>query len=166
MHRRVLLSSLAAGVLCGSGCLGGGNDIVTTVARSVSVRPGDGWMAEIQDVSGSGGAIQYKARAARPFEIYFFTTDEQYMFYDTLVDGGDPARTPTGDEAIGDRAEQVSDSAYEASTPNNGARQSIDATGPYYFVVDHSHYGAIGPDETATPLSVFVDMTVTERSLL
>lgn len=165
MRRRAMLSTLAAGVAGGGGCIGGGSEVVTTVQRSVSVQPGDGWVHEIPDVSGSGGAIQYKARASRRFEVYFFTSEEEYMFYDTHLDGGDPARTPDGDGDISDTAEKVSDTGYEATTPNDGARQSIDDEGQYFFVVDHSDFGDASPDKSGAPLSVFVDMTVTERTL-
>lgn len=168
MRRRTVVSSLAAGMVWTGGCLGGGSDIVTNVQRDLAVSPGQGWVERIPDLSGAGGAVQYKARASQPFDVYFFTSEETYMFYDTYVDGGDPARTPSGHGKIGTAAERVSDTTYEAETPNGGARQSIGEAGPYFFVVDHSDYGDSKPDDpdNPQPLSVFLDLTVTKRTLL
>jgi len=165
MHRRVVVSAVVAGLTWAGGCIGGGSEVVTTVQRDVSVTPGQGWVTEIPDVSGSGGAVQYKARASQPFEVYLFTSEEDYMFYDTYVDGGDPARTPGGHDEVSATAEQVSERSYEAATPNDGARESVDAEGPYFFVVDHSNYGDATPADEPSPLSVFLDLTVTERAL-
>lgn len=163
MRRRNALTTLAAGVVSLGGCIGGGSEVVTTVQRSVSVSPGRGWVEKIPDTS--GGAIQYKARANQPFEVFLFTSEEDYMFYDTYIDGGEPARTPEGHDKIGTRAEQVTDTTYEAATPSGGARQQIGTSGPYFFVLDHSNYlGGPGPDDNPSPLSVFLDLTVTERS--
>lgn len=136
---------------------------MTSVQRSVSVTPGQGWIERVPDTD--GGAVQYKARADRPFEVFFFTSEEDFMFYDTFTDGGEPARTPAGHDSIGTAAEKVSDTTYEAETPNGGARESIGEPGPYFFVVDYSAYrDGPAPDEHSSALSVFVDLTVTERS--
>ena len=59
MNRRTLLSTAAVGFADGvSGCIGGGGEVVMTVQRSVSVRPGRGWVKEIPDVSDPGGVVQ------------------------------------------------------------------------------------------------------------
>ena len=140
---------------------------MTTVQRSVSVRPGRGWITEVPDVSDQGGAVQYRARADQPFDVYFFTTSESYVFYDTYTDGNEPAVTPAGDTNVGTTAEEVGADTSEAATPDGGARQPIDDAGPYFFVVDHSGYrGEAVPGEEATPLDAFVDLTVTRRKLL
>lgn len=161
MRRRDVLSAVALGTVPVAGCVGG-NEVVTSVQRTVSVTPGQGWVTEVPDTS--GGAIQYKARANQPFDVFFFTTDEQYLYYRTYTGGDEPARTPAGDRAVGDAAEQVSDTSYQAQTPDGGARESIDADGRCFFVVDHSDYrDGPSPDAEDEPLSVFLDMTVTER---
>ena len=163
MRRRNVLATLAAGVVPVGGCIGGGSEVVTSVQRSISVTPGQGWIERIPDTS--GGAVQYKARSNRPFDVYFFTSEEDFMFYDTYTDGGDPARTPKGHGKIGSRADPVTDTTYEASTPNGGARQQIGTDGPYFFVLDHSNYrDSAGPSDNPSSLSVFLDLTVTEQN--
>jgi len=167
MNRRTLLSTAVVGFAGGvSGCIGGGGEVVTTVQRSVSIRPGRGWVKTIPDVSDPGGAIQYRAKADRKFDIYFFSTEESYMFYDTFVDGDEPAMTPAGNTDVGTTAQLVAEDTYEAATPNDGAREVIDDTGPYFFVVDHSAYGDTTPGDEPKPLDVFVDLTVTQRKLI
>lgn len=167
MERRAVLSSVVAGAAWTAGCIGGGSDVVTTLQRDVVVSPGQGWVKRIPDVSGSGGAIQYKARASQPFDVYLFTGEAEFMFYDTYLDGGKPARKPSGHGSVGATARQVSEGSFEATTPDDGAREPIDAEGPYFFVVDHSDYGdGPAPGDDPSPLSVFLDMTVTERTLL
>ncbi|WP_436926365.1 hypothetical protein [Halosimplex amylolyticum] len=168
MDRRAILSTAALGVAGGlAGCIGGGGEVVTTVQRTVSVQPGQGWIKEIPDVSNPGGAIRYHAKADRPFDVYFFSSEESFMFYDTYTDGDEPALTPAGDTDVSATAEKVAKDAYEAETQKGGARQPIDDSGPYYFVVDHSDYrDEAGPGDEPAPLDVFVDLTVTQRKLL
>lgn len=164
MRRRNVLATLVAGMAPVGGCIGGGSEVVTSVQRSISVSPGQGWIEQIPDTS--GGAVQFKARSDQPFDVYFFTSEEDFMFYDTYTDNGDPARTPDGHGKIGCRAEQVTDTTYEAATPNGGARQEIGTEGPYFFVLDHTNYrDSTGPSDNPSPLSVFLDLTVTEHSL-
>ena len=165
MKRRVLLASLGASAVFGlGGCIGGGSEVVTTVQRTVRVEPGQGWVERVPDVSDPGGAIQYKVSASQPFDVYFFTSEESYMFYDTFVDGGDPAGTPPGDRDVGTAARRLEKDAYRATTKNEGGREPVDASGPYFFVVDHSRYrGERPPGEQADPLSAFVDLTVTKK---
>jgi hypothetical protein len=164
MRRRNVLATLAVGAVPVGGCIGGGSEVVTSVQRSVSVTPGQGWVEEIPDTS--GGAVQYKARADRPFDVYLFTSESEFLRYDAYIDGKGPERTPSGHDEISARAEQVTEATYEAETPDGGARASVDASGPYYFVVDHSDYrdGAT-PGDNPSALSVFLDLTVTERTL-
>jgi hypothetical protein len=165
MRRRNVLATLAAGAVPVGGCIGGGSEVVTSVQRNISVSPGRGWVEEIPDTS--GGAVQYKARADRPFDVYLFTSESEFLQYDAYVDGDDPERTPSGHGKISARAEPVTDTTYEAATPNGGGRASIDASGPYYFVLDHSDYrNGAEPSDNPTALSVFLDLTVTERSFL
>lgn len=154
--------ALGAGSL--AGCIGGGGKVVTTVQRTVSVEPGQGWVKKIPDVSDPGGALQYTAKASQAFDVYFFTSEESYMYYDTYVDGGKPALTPSGDDAIGTTAERLGKDAYQAATPDGGAREQVEESGPYFFVVDHSDYrDGAAPGEEPSPLSAFVDLTVTKH---
>ena len=47
---------------------------------------------------------------------------------------------------------------------DGGAREPLDATGPYYFVVDHSNYRLENRvDEYGEDLSAFVDLKVVEQ---
>ena len=165
MKRREMLRVAGASAGVGlAGCVGGGSDVVETMQRQVSVTPGQGWVTELPDVSDPGGAIQYNVSANQRFDVYFFTSEESYMFYDTFVDGGDPAGTPPGDRDVGTAARRLEKDAYRATTKNEGGREPVDASGPYFFVVDHSRYrGERPPGEQADPLSAFVDLTVTKK---
>lgn len=169
MNRRALLSAAAVGFAGGvAGCVGGGGEVVKTVQREVAVPPGQGWVTEVPDVSDPGGAVRFRVTAEQPFEVYFFTGEESYMFYDTYTDGNEPALTPSGNADVSTAAEQVEDDTYRAETQKGGARQPIDASGPYFFVVDHSGYRGETPpsDEQPTPLEAYVDLTVTQRKLI
>ena len=119
-------------------------------------------------MSDPGGAIRYRAKADRPFDVYFFASEESFMFYDTYTDGDEPALTPNGNGDVSTGAEKVAEDTYAAETHKGGARQPIDDAGPYYFVVDHSGYrGEHSPKtEQPSPLDVFVDLTVTRRKLI
>jgi len=165
MNRRAVLGALGTSVGVGlAGCVGGGSDVVETMQRRVRVTPGQGWVTELPDVSDPGGAIQYNVSADQRFDVYFFTSEESFMFYDTYTDGGDPARTPRGDDSVGTTAERAGDGSYHATTGESGGRESVDESGPYFFVVDHSDYrGGAAPGEQPTPLSAFVDVTVTKK---
>ena len=99
--------------------------------------------------------------------MYFFSSEESYVFYDTFADGDEPAMTPAGNTDMGTTAELVARDTYEAATPDGGARQTVDDTGPYFFVVDHSHYrDEAGPGDEPRPFDVYVDLTVTQRKLI
>jgi hypothetical protein len=167
MDRRAFLSAAGLGLAGGvAGCVGGG-EVVLTVQRTVAVRPGQGWVNETPDASDPGGAVQFRAKASQPFDVYFFTEPESYAFYDTYTDGDESALTPGGHDAVSTSAEQVADDTYGAEAPKGGARQPIDEPGPHYFVVDHSGYREeTVPGEQPEPLSVFVDLTATRRKLL
>ena len=169
MNRRSLLSTTAVGIACGlGGCVSGGGEVVKTVQRDVAVQPGDGWVIDVPDVSDPGGAIRYRTTADRPFDVYFFSNEESYMFYDTFTDGNEPAMTPAGNSDVGTSAQEVGDDTYRAETQNGGARQPIDASGPYFFVVDNSEYREETPPkgDPPSPLEVYVDLTVTQRKLI
>lgn len=168
MHRRAFLSAavgLAGGV---AGCVGGGGEVVETVQREVSVPPGQGWTTKVPDVSDPGGAVRFRVTAEKPFEVYFFSGEESYMFYDTYTDGNEPAMTPAGNSDVSTTAERVGDDAYRAETQKGGARQPVDASGPYFFVVDHSGYrgGHAPSDDQPAPLNPYIDLTVTQRKLI
>ncbi|MDG5777557.1 hypothetical protein VB773_05425 [Haloarculaceae archaeon H-GB2-1] len=167
MRRRHLLRAMGASATLGvAGCIGGGSKIVTNVQRDVSVTPGTGWVQKIPDVSEHGGAIQYSVRAKKPFDVYFFVGESQYLAYDDFTDGTEPPETPFGDASVGTSAEEESNT-YVASTTEDGAREPIEGTGPYYFVVDHSAYlGRTPPKEHGGPLKAFVDLTVTKKRFL
>jgi len=173
MRRRTFLRTAGAGAMAvGSGCLGTGGNVVVNVTESISVDPGDGWVKEVPDVSdGGGGAVSYRIRSRqRAFDVYFDGGEEQFAHYDAFVSGGDPEETPRGHASFSKAAVPKSDAegVYQAATNDDGARESLDATGPYYFVVDHSNYRMENRvDEYGDPLSAFVDLKVVEqRSVL
>jgi len=166
MDRRAFVGALGAAVST-AGCLGGGNEIVVTVRRDVSVQPGTGWVTEIPDVSDDGGAISYVSHASERYDVHFFVGEdriEQYRTYTSETES-DPAGTPSGDRDVSRTATDAGDGQYQATSADDGGRQSIDATGPYYFVLDHSDYptGGARPEEYADPLTVHLDLTVTEQ---
>ncbi|MFB6084843.1 MAG: hypothetical protein ABEJ94_11440 [Halorientalis sp.] len=167
MDRRRFLRHGAVGVTLGTvGCLGIGGEVVVRVQRTVSVEPGSGWIKEIPDVSDNGGTISYISRAQAPFDVYFFTSQRQMRQYDAYVGGDAPRNHPAGDRAIGGTATVTDAGNYAATTTENGGRQPIDETGPYYFVLDHSDYPAAGgarPREIARPRSIYLDLTVTRK---
>jgi len=162
MERRSFLRAVP--LAAGAGCLGGGSDVVVNVQRDVDVRPHTGWTKRIPDIS--DGAISYIARADSRFDVYFF--DESTIgAYWRFIDGGSPDEQPAGDRRIGMRAVRTDEGVYEART-EDGGRQPIEGGGPHYFVVDHSNYrsrGVTKVGEDAGPVSVFVDLTVTDRQL-
>lgn len=150
----------------GAGCLGGGGEVVVSVTRDVHVEPGRAWIErEIPDVSEPGGAIQYIVRSEQPFDVYFFTDETAFERYDAYIKGSDPAETPPGDpEYSGTALPQDDGDLYEASTDDGGARQPLDAAGPYYFAVDHSNYRMeTRVEEYGEELTAFVDLTVIRK---
>jgi hypothetical protein len=167
MERRKYLQRAVTGVTLGTvGCLGSGGEVVVTVSRDVTVEPGTGWIKEIPDVSDPGGSISYITRSQVPFDVYFFTSERQMRRYDAYTDGEEPEKVPTGDLDIGRTATETSGGEYKASTKNDGGRQSVDASGPYYFVLDHSDYPAAGgarPSDMPERRSIYVDLTVTRK---
>jgi hypothetical protein len=167
MQRRRFLQRGAAGLVLGTvGCLGSGGEVVVTVSRDVAVEPGTGWIREIPDVSDPGGSISYISRSQVPYDVYFFTSEEQMQRYDAYTGGEDPEKHPTGDQNVGRTATETESGNYKASTKNDGGRQSIDETGPYYFVLDHSDYPAAGgarPNDMPERQSIYLDLTVTRK---
>jgi hypothetical protein len=174
MQRRSFLRAVGvAGVLGTAGCIGGGSELVANTARTITVEPGTGWITEIPDVSGSGGAISYTADCRRRFDVYFFVGETQVERYRSFVeaadDGGTPPATtgdlPVGNRDVGQTAVSGGGDRYRAATADDGARQPIDESGPYYFVLDHSAYPAGGgayPDDLPEPRSIHLDLTVTK----
>ncbi|WP_226022716.1 hypothetical protein [Halomicrobium salinisoli] len=164
MRRRTLLRSLGASAAAfGAGCLGLGGEVVVSVQQSVRVPAGEGWSRELPDVSDSGGAISYEATSEdESFDVYLFQA-EQFRYYDEYVKGRDPERTPKGIEQFSKVAVETDGGVYEAATANGGARESLDAAGPYHFVVDHSNY-RLGHrmDDHADELSAFVELELVE----
>ncbi|MFB6165518.1 MAG: hypothetical protein ABEJ31_10205 [Haloarculaceae archaeon] len=171
MDRRTYLRTAATGAvgLAGAtaGCIGGGGEVVVNVQRTVTVQPGASWHTEIPDVSGEGGAISYVAKADAPFDVYFFLSEDQYDRYRAYLHGEtDGGSLPAGDQEIGRTATQAGQHTYRASTDDDGARQPIDAAGPYYFVVDHSDYPPAGgafPRDPPERRRVSVSLTVTKQ---
>lgn len=154
----------------GSGCLGGGGEVIVSVQQNVTVEPGNAWMEkEIPDLADSGGAITYIVKAETPFDVYFFSDKSDFEQYDTYIKGGDPDSTPPGNSNLSQAAVQVSGSdVYEATTDNGGSRQSVESSGPYYFAVDHSSYRMENRVEKFDdPLQAFIDLKIIrKRSLL
>jgi hypothetical protein len=74
--------------------------------------------------------------------------------------GEEPEATPAGDPTFSQTAIQREGAdIYEASTDDGGARQPIDAEGPYYFAVDHTSYRMeTRVDEFDDRLTAFVDL--------
>lgn len=175
MDRRSLLRRAGvAGTLATAGCIGGGGEVVASTAKTVTVEPYSGWVKEIPDVSDPGGAISYTAEAERQFDVYFFTGESELKAYEDYVDqkrseqtpGAATGDMPKGDQSIGKTATEGDDGRYRASTNDGGARQKIDATGPYYFVVDNSNYPAAGGaflDDSPKQRWVDVDLTVSKK---
>jgi len=165
MRRRAFVASLAAGSAgVVTGCVGGGSEVVTVVQRSITIPPGDGWVKEVPDVSDPGGAVQYTAQSSDPFHVYFFTSEQAYMYYHTYVSGDEPALTPGGHDEISTAATETGDNSYGAATGESGSRVSVSESGPYFFVLDHSDYrDETVPADDADRVSVFLNLTVTER---
>jgi hypothetical protein len=171
VNRRSVLQAVGTGLIAaGSGCLGGSGEVIVTVRKDVIVEPGTAWMeTEIPDLSESGGAIEYIVRADTPFDVYFFSDRGDFEKYDAYIKGDDPEETPPGNKHFSKAAvpKEGSD-MYEATTDDAGGRQSVEASGPYYFAVDHSSYRMENRVETFDdPLTAFVDLEVIrKRSLL
>lgn len=158
---------MGAGVTAlGTGCLGGGGEVVLSIQQDVHIDPQGAWMeTEIPDVSDPGGAIQYIVRAEQPFDVYFFTDESAFRQYDAYIKGREPDETPPGNPDFSQAAlPGEDDELYEASTTDDGAREPLEATGPYFFAVDHSSYRMENRVEKYDEaLTAFVDLTVIEK---
>jgi len=170
MKRRRFLHGIGAAATLGTaGCLGLGGESIVNIQESIRVEPGSGWVEEIPDVSGSGGAISYKVRSDdKRFDVYFFAGEDTYEHYEAYIKGREPSETPAGHEDFSKAAVPRTDdeATYEAATHDGGARESIDVAGPYYFAVDHSSYRMENRvDEFAEPLAAFVDLKVVKSRL-
>ena len=171
MNRRTVLRTVGTGlVAAGTGCLGGGGEVILSVQRDVTVGPGDAWMeTEIPDLSESGGAIEYIVRAEQAFDVYFFADAADFEQYDAYIKGGDPEATPPGHGDFSQAAVPAEgNDLYEATSADGGNRQPVDSSGPYYFAVDHSSYRMENRvEEFDDPLQAFVDLKVIrKRSLI
>jgi len=171
VKRRSVLQTVGAGlVAAGSGCLGGGGEVIVSVQRDVTVEPGNAWMeTEIPDLAESGGAIEYIVRAEQSFDVYFFSDESDFEQYNSYIKGDDPDSTPPGNSDFSQAAVPAEGKdLYEATTDNDGNRQSVETAGPYYFAVDHSSYRMENRvEEFDDPLQVFVDLKVIRnRSLI
>jgi len=169
MRRRALLRSVGLAASVGTaGCLGLGGEAIVTVQESVRVEAGSGWVEEIPDISDTGGAVSYTVRSSdRRFDVYLFVGEDEYEHYEAYVRNEDPQETPSGHEEFSKAAVPKSDAeeTYEAAT-ENGARESLDTTGPYYFVVDHSSYRMENRvEEFEEPLATFVDLEVVKHRI-
>jgi len=163
MNRRTYLATLGTvSVASLAGCTG---ERVLTVqpGRPIRVPVGRG---EVITIPPEGDSISYTARDDQRFAVYFFTASEDLSAYLAFIDGEDPDRTPAGETEVGSQAVPIGDgSMYEASTPDGG-RVPIEAEGESYVVIDHSRYRLESvPPETADPLSVALDLTVTSSPL-
>lgn len=168
MRRRTYLRTLGVGAATlGSGCLSTGGEVVVGVTESIRVDPGDGWTRKIPDVSDPGGAISYTVRSKQSaFDVYLFVGEAEYTHYQEFIRDREPAETPPGNSQLSKAAvpQSGSEELYEASTQDEGARESLEFTGPYYFVVDHSNYRMENRvDEYGDPLSAFVDLEVVQQ---
>ena len=175
MNRRTFLRGSGVAVAVGSaGCIGGGGKVVESTAKTVTIDPYAGWVLEIPDVSDSGGTISYTAECERGFDVYFFTSDDARQAYEEYVDqkpaeqrpGEATGDLPKGDQSIGQTATEGDDGRYRAATKNMGARQPIDDSGPYYFVLDNSNYPAAGGAYLQDPAEarwIDLDLTVSEK---
>ena len=170
MNRRTVLTTAGTGLAAlGSGCLGGGGEVIVSVQQDVTVEPGEAWIEEgIPDLSDSGGAIEYIVRSETPFDVYFFDDESDFEQYDTFIRGHEPDRTPPGNPQFSQTAVRNGDGLYEATTGEGGSRESVDSAGPYYFAVDHSNYRMeTRVEEFDDPLTAFVDLKVIRnRSLI
>lgn len=168
MRRRAFLRAVGVGTSVGvAGCQGLGGEAIVSIQKSVKIESGSGFVEEIPDLSDSGGALSYRVRSGdRRFDIYFFTGEDQYEHYEAYIRDEGPDETPAGHDEFSKAAvpKPDTDSMYEATTTDDGARESIDVAGPYYFVVDHSSYRMENRvDEYGEPLGAFVDLEVVKH---
>jgi len=171
VKRRSVLRTAGVGLAAlGSGCLGGSGEVIVSVQQDVNVGPGEAWLEkDIPDVSESGGAIEYIVRSETRFDVYFFANRDDFDEYEAFIRGREPETNPPANPKFSQTSLRNEESElYEATTANNGGRQSVDASGPYYFAVDHSNYRMeTRVDEFDDPLRAFVDLKVIrKRSLL
>lgn len=170
MDRRTVLRTAGAGFAAlGTGCLGTGGEVVVSVQQDVIVEPQDAWTTELPDVSESGGELEYRVRSETPFDVYFFVDESNFEQYDAYLKGEEPESTPAGEPTFSQTAiPREGSEIYEASTDDGGAREPVEAEGPYYFAVDHTSYRMetrVG--EFDDRLTAFVDLKLVEgRSLL
>lgn len=158
------MTTVVAGNTVGlSGCLEG--EIVLDVSVSETVPAHRGWAQEITGVDGSA-EISYTVRSESDrFEVFYFTSPEEFHTYQEFTLGGneDIEERPDGYGAL--RAVAVKNEerdVYEAAMPGDGGRHSLTIDGTHYFVVDHSNYGEIEVEKTADDLRVVVRLEVVD----
>lgn len=166
MRRRAMMKTVGVAAIASvAGCLGGG-EVVAEIQRSVTVEPGQYWSQELPDVSGSGGSIEYVVSGDRGFDLLFFTSGDDYAAYRQTLRGEETDRAPTGHDAFSETAVPVEDGEGYRARTENGARESLDAEGPYYVVVDHTDYGVgARPGDPGSALSVTIDLTLVENRI-
>jgi len=164
MDRRSFLATAAAGAVVGTaGCAGG--TVVVETQRDVTVQARSGWARRIPRIDGTA-AISFIARADRVFETFVFTPDEYSRYQQALATPAGDGPAPTGDTDLGTMAVHDEERGfYAAQTADTGGQEPLEADGPVYFVVDHSAVGMAPLPERPESLSVFVDLTVTKKTL-
>ncbi len=166
MNRRSFLSAVAVGVTTGvSGCVSNGR-VVKERQETVMVPTGRGETTRITQVDGKG-AIRYTVTADRRFDIFYFTSRDQYEYYLRFVNGQQVEDPPSGHPALTETAVYNEETEqYEVQVPDDGGRRSISVEDTHYHVVDHSNYGMGTPVDThADPLQAYIGMTVIDKQL-
>lgn len=159
MERRSFLATVLAGsVGATAGCIGGGRVELEINKSLTAINPEMGWWKKLPDVEGNG-ALDFLVRAERPFEVFYFPSEDAFSHYETYVKGGTPSKKPRGDRDIS-RVATEHDGKYVAEVPKDGSRKSIDTEGTHYFVVDHSNYGLVPVDQYGKNLDPFVNLKV------
>jgi hypothetical protein len=164
MNRRSFLSAAGISIATGlSGCVSNGR-VVNERQESVLVPAGRGETTKISQVDGKG-AIQYGVTADRRFDVYYFTSRDQYEYYLRYVSGQKLEDPPAGHGKLTETAVYNEETEeYEVEVPSDGGRQSISVNDTHYFVVDHSSYGQGVPvDEHDDPLQAFISLKVIDK---
>lgn len=166
MDRRSFLAAAGISIATGmSGCVGNGR-VVNERQETVLVPPGRGETTEIAQVDGKG-AIKFGVTADRRFDVYYFTSRDQYEYYLRYVSGQKLEDPPAGHRELTKTAVYNEETEeYEVQVPADGGRQSISVDDSHYFVVDHSSYGmGIPVEEEADPLQAYISLTVIDKQL-
>ena len=166
MDRRAFISTLAAGVITtGSGCVSNGR-VVTDEQETRMVPAGQGEVIEISEVDGKG-AITYSVQAGKRFDVYYFTSPDQYEDYSRYMSGQQVSQPSAGHPELTQAAvHDDQQEEYVIEVPKEGGRKSITVDSAHYLVIDHSNYGRGVPVEKhADPLQVSYSLTVIDKQL-